>query len=349
LIFNQYFLSFNSQYTQIMLKIGLLGGGSWGTTVASLTARNSPTTIWARDIETVNDINNNHRNEKYLKGFTLHDSLRATHDLKTAVQEADVVVMGVPSQHFRDILLEAKSYIRPWVPIVSLAKGLEMGTQMRMTEIIKEIMPGHPAGILTGPNLAKEILQGQAAAAVIAMIDNNIAVALQKVFSTGLFRVYTNDDVIGCELSGALKNVIAIAAGMAEGAGVGDNTRAAIITRGLAELTRLGVALGGKHTTFAGLAGMGDLIATCSSSQSRNRTVGVQLGKGRTIEDITQEMSMVAEGVKTCGVVMALAKKHHIEMPITQEVYKVVNEGLTVREAFRGLLRTKIGAESDPG
>ena len=331
------------------LKIGLLGGGSWGTTVASLTARNSPTTLWARDIETVNDINNHHRNEKYLKGFTLNESLKATSSLQMALQDADVVVMGVPSQHFRNILIEAKPYIRPWVPIVSLSKGLEIGTKMRMTEIIKEILPGHPAGILTGPNLAKEILQGQAAAAVIAMIDSNIAVALQKVFSSGLFRVYTNDDVIGCELSGALKNVIAIAAGMGDGAGVGDNTRATIITRGLAELTRLGVAMGGKHTTFAGLAGMGDLIATCSSPQSRNRTVGVQLGKGQTIEEIINEMSMVAEGVKTCGVVMELAREYNVEMPITHEVYKVINSGATVRDAFKGLLRGKIGAESDPG
>ena len=331
------------------LKIGLLGGGSWGTTVASLTARNCPTTLWARDVETVDDINLHHRNDKYLKGFSLNESLKATHSLQKAVQDADVIVMGVPSQHFRSILKEAKVYIRPWVPIVSLSKGLEIGSKMRMTQIIKEIMPGHPAGILTGPNLAKEILQGQAAAAVIAMIDRNIAIELQKVFNSGLFRVYTNDDVIGCELSGALKNVIAIAAGMGEGVGVGDNTRAAVITRGLAELTRLGVAMGGKHSTFAGLAGMGDLIATCSSPQSRNRMVGVQLGKGRNIEEITIEMSMVAEGVKTCGVVMELAKEYNIEMPITREVYKVINDGYTVREAFRGLMRGKIGAESDPG
>lgn len=331
------------------LKIGLLGGGSWGTTVASLTARNCPTTLWARDVETVDDINLHHRNDKYLKGFSLNESLKATHSLQKAVQDADVIVMGVPSQHFRSILKEAKVYIRPWVPIVSLSKGLEIGSKMRMTQIIKEIMPGHPAGILTGPNLAKEILQGQAAAAVIAMIDRNIAIELQKVFNSGLFRVYTNDDVIGCELSGALKNVIAIAAGMGEGVGVGDNTRAAVITRGLAELTRLGVAMGGKHSTFAGLAGMGDLIATCSSPQSRNRMVGVQLGKGRNIEEITIEMSMVAEGVKTCGVVMELAKEYNIEMPITREVYKVINDGYTVREAFKGLMRGKIGAESDPG
>jgi glycerol-3-phosphate dehydrogenase (NAD(P)+) len=226
---------------------------------------------------------------------------------------------------------------------------LEQGTCMRMTEIIETVLPGHPVGVLTGPNLAKEILQGQAAAAVLAMVDKHIAQALQKVFRTGLFRIYTNDDVVGCELAGALKNVIAIAVGMGDGIGAGDNTRSAVITRGLAELTRLGVAMGGKPMTFAGLAGMGDLIATCTSPLSRNRYVGVQLGMGRSLEDIIAEMSMVAEGVKTSGVVIELAEKYGIEMPITQEVYKVVSEGCAAIDAFRGLLKTKTGSESDPG
>lgn len=331
------------------LRTGLLGGGSWGTTVASLTARNSPTTMWARDAHTVEEINKYHRNEKYLKGVTLNESLRATTSIKEAVKDADVIVMGVPSHSFRHVLEEAKPHIRPWVPIVSLSKGLEQGTRMRMTEIIETIMPGHPAGVLTGPNLAMEIMKGQAAAGVIAMVDNTIATALQKLFRSGLFRVYTNDDVLGCELAGALKNVIAIAVGMGDGAGAGDNTRAAVITRGLAELSRLGVAMGGKPMTFAGLAGMGDLIATCTSPLSRNRYVGVQLGKGRSLEDIISEMSMVAEGVKTCSVVMELAQEYDIEMPITQEVYKVVNDGYTAIEAFKGLLKSKSGAESDPG
>lgn len=331
------------------LKVGLLGGGSWGTTIASITARNSPTIMWARDTETVEQINKYHRNEKYLAGLQLNDTLKATHSIKKAVEDADVIVMGIPSQSFRHVLEEAKPHIRPWVPIVSLSKGLEQGTRMRMTQIIESMMPGHPAGVLTGPNLAKEILQGQAAASVIAMVDRNIATALQNVFRSGLFRVYTNNDVVGCEIAGALKNVIAIAAGMGDGAGAGDNTRAAIITRGLAELTRLGVCMGGHFTTFAGLAGMGDLIATCTSTLSRNRYVGVQLGKGRTIEEIVAEMSMVAEGVKTCSVVVELAKEYNIEMPISEEVYRVVNDGYSVRDAFKGLLRSKIGSEADPG
>jgi len=218
-----------------------------------------------------------------------------------------------------------------------------------MTEIIEAEMPGHPAGVLTGPNLAKEIAAGQAAASVIAMVDDTIAVRLQSVFQTGLFRVYTNKDVIGCELGGALKNIIAIATGMGDGADAGHNTKSGIITRGLAELTRLGVAMGGQPQTFSGLAGMGDLVATCSSTQSRNRYVGFNLGKGRKIEDIIAEMSEVAEGVKTAKVVMELAKEYDIEMPIATEVYKVLYEGNTVHDAFRGLLRRESGSEAEPG
>lgn len=331
------------------LRVGLLGGGSWGTTVASLTARNGPTKLWARDAEAVDEINNYHRHEKYLPGATLTEALQATTSLKEAVQDADVIVMGIPSQHFRHVLEDAKPYIRPWVPIISLSKGLEQGTRMRMTEIIETLLPGHPAGVLSGPNLAREIVGGQAAASVIAMVDNTIAKALQRVFRTGLFRVYTSDDVVGCELGGALKNVIAIAAGMGDGANAGDNTRAAIITRGLAELTRLGVTMGGKPATFAGLAGMGDLVATCISPLSRNRHVGFQLGRGRHIDEIIAEMSMVAEGVKTCGVVMDLSEQYGVEMPIAREIYKVVHEGGTVNDAFRGLLKRETGSEADPG
>lgn len=331
------------------LKVGLLGGGSWGTTVASLVARNAPTKMWARNENTVKDINENHRNEKYLPGAKLNTALVATTSIQEAVHDADVIIMGVPAQSFRGVLETAKPHIRPWVPIVSLSKGLERGTHMRMTQIIESVMPGHPAGVLTGPNLAREIMKGQAAASVIAMVDDTIAKSLQQLFQTGLFRVYTNEDVVGCELGGALKNVIAIAAGMGDGAGAGDNTRAAVVTRGLAELTRLGVAMGGKPATFAGLAGMGDLVATCNSTLSRNRHVGFQLGQGHSLDEIIESMSMVAEGVKTCGVVMDLAKRYDVLMPITEEVFKVVQDGNTVKDAFRGLLRHETGAESDPG
>ncbi len=330
-------------------KVGVLGGGSWGTTVASLTARNCPTVIWARKKETVEEINAQHTNKTYLPGAVLPSTLSAVPTIREAVHNADVVVMGVPAQSFRSVLEMAKPHIRPWVPIVSLAKGLEEGTRMRMTEIIEQVMPGHPAGVLTGPNLAKEIAQGQAAASVIAMVDDTIAAALQQVFRTGLFRVYINEDVIGCELGGALKNIIAIAAGMGDGAGAGENTRSAVITRGLAELTRLGTAMGGKPATFAGLAGMGDLVATCTSAKSRNRTVGFHLGQGKKLDEIIAGMNEVAEGVKTAAVVMKLANEYNIQMPIATEVFKVLYEGSNVQDAFRGLLRQKPGKEDEPG
>ena len=331
------------------LKVGLLGGGSWGTTVASLTAKNAETIIWARSQETVDEINTKHTNQKYLPNAKLTPSLVASNSIQETVETADVIVLGIPSQNMRKVLEIAKPYIRPWVPIINLAKGLEISTKMRMTEIIEELMPGHPAGVLTGPNLAKEIHFGNAAAAVISMVDKTIASKLQTVFSSGLFRVYTNSDVIGCELGGALKNIIAIASGMGDGANAGDNTRAAIITRGLSELTRLGTAMGGKERTFAGLAGMGDLVATCSSAKSRNHHVGFQLGRGKNLEEIINEMSEVAEGVKTAKIIMELAKEYNVDMPISKEIYKVLYEGNTVNEAFRGLLKYEIGSEKEPG
>jgi glycerol-3-phosphate dehydrogenase (NAD(P)+) len=331
------------------LKVGLLGGGSWGTTVGSLVAKNSPTMLWAREPETVEEINARHTNERYLPGAKLNPALRATSDVAEAVRGADVVVMGVPSQGFRSVLEMAREHVRPWVPIVSLAKGLELSTGERMTEIVQEVLPGHPVGVLTGPNLAREIMAGLAAASVIAMEDEIIVRVLQGVFRSGLFRVYTNHDVIGCELGGVLKNVIAIAVGMGDGQGAGENTRSMIITRGLAEMTRLGVAMGGEAATFAGLAGMGDLVATCTSPQSRNRHVGVELGKGRHIDEIIAEMFMVAEGVKSAPTVMALADKYGVDMPIAREVCQVVQGQSTARQAFRGLLRVAAGHEAEPG
>ena len=331
------------------LSVGLLGGGSWGTTVASLVARNTNVKIWARDAHTVNEINTRHTNEKYLPGATLPDDLSAVQSIEECVADIDVLIMGVPSQGFRGVLEAVKPHLRAWVPVISLTKGLEVDTRLRMTQIIEEVLPGHPVGVLTGPNLAREIMAGQAAATVIAMEDEIILRELQLLFRSGLFRVYTNNDVIGCELGGVLKNIIAIAVGMGDGQGAGDNTRSALITRGLAEMTRLGTAMGGQEKTFSGLAGMGDMIATCTSAQSRNRHVGVQLGKGRAIDDIIEEMVMVAEGVKSAPTVIALADEHGVDMPIARDVYRVVVGGGTAKQAFRGLLRVLPGAESEPG
>ncbi|MBW2280932.1 MAG: NAD(P)H-dependent glycerol-3-phosphate dehydrogenase [Deltaproteobacteria bacterium] len=331
------------------LRVSVLGAGSWGTTVASLASRNAPTLLWSRRSEQADEVNANNTNERYLPGVTLPSDLRATGSLEEAVRDADVLVVGVPSHGFRGVLEEVKKHVRAWVPVISLAKGLEEGSHLRMTQLIAEVLPGHKAGVLTGPNLAREIMSGFAAATVLAMEDDAVGREIQGVFRSGLFRVYTNRDVIGSELGGAFKNVIAIAAGMGDGMGVGDNTRAAVITRGLAELTRLGVAMGGEPATFAGLAGMGDLIATCASRQSRNRHVGEELGKGRTIDEIIEEMHMVAEGVKTCRVVTELAEQVGVEMPIAREVYGVVHEGRTAAQAYRGLTRRRPGSESEPG
>ena len=331
------------------LKVGVLGGGSWGTTVASLVSRNAPVQLWARNPEAVLEINEAHTNERYLPGIELPKKLSATAELAEVVSTADVLVMGIPSQNFRAVLEEVKEHVRAWVPIISLTKGLEVGTRMRMTEVVEEIVPGHPVGVLTGPNLAREIMEGRAAASVLAMQGGGNVELLRPLFNSGLFRVYSNEDVTGCELGGVLKNIIAIAVGMGDGLGAGDNTRAGLITRGLAEVTRLGVAMGGKARTFSGLAGMGDMIATCTSDQSRNRSVGVQLGKGRTIDEIIAEMVMVAEGVKTAPAVMELAQEHEISMPIAEDVYKVVTGESTAARAFRGLLRVVAGAESEPG
>jgi len=333
----------------MQLRVAVMGGGSWGTTIASLLSRNTPTVLWARDSAAVGEINAQHTNRRYLGDARLSARLTATADLDDAVRNADVIVMGVPSQTFRATLTDVSRSIRPWVPVISLAKGLEAGTHARMTEIIADVLPGHPPGVLTGPNLAREIMAGDAAASVLAMDDETIVRRLQVLFRSGLFRVYTNTDVIGCELGGVLKNVVAIAAGMGDGLGAGDNTRAAVITRGLAELTRLGTALGGKPATFAGLAGMGDLVATCTSVHSRNRYVGEQLGKGLSLDSIIKQMHMVAEGVKSVPAVIALAQAHNVDMPIAREVYRVVHEGGTPRLAFRGLLRRESGAESEPG
>lgn len=329
------------------LRVGLIGGGSWGTTVASIISRNAPITMWARNAETVREINEEHTNEKYLPGARLPETLVATADIGEAVKNSDVLVMGVPSHSFRDVLQLVKPHLRPWVPVISLTKGLELSSGKRMTELIEDVLIGHPVGVLTGPNLAREIMAGQAAASVLAMEDEIIVAELQKLFHFGSFRVYTNTDLLGCELGGVLKNIIAIAVGMGDGLGAGDNTRSALITRGLAEVTRLGIAMGGRQETFAGLAGMGDMIATCTSELSRNRHVGEELGKGRTLDDIIADMIMVAEGVKSAPTVMALAEEYGVTMPISSDVFDVIQGRKTALEAFNSLTSRSVGAEWD--
>ena len=321
-----------------MTKVAVIGAGSWGTAVAAIAAANAPTWLWARRRELAEQIERDHRNPSYLADVELPEALRGTCDLEEAVTDAEVLVMGVPSHGFRDVLAEAAPFVAEGVPVISLTKGVEQGSLKRMTEVIGELLPGRPAGVLTGPNLAKEIVAGFPAASVVALADGGICTDLQQLFSTNVFRVYTNPDVVGCEVAGALKNVMAIASGMADGMGFGDNTRAALITRGLAELTRLGVALGGNPLTFSGLAGMGDLVATCISRQSRNRFVGEELGKGRTMDEITSAMNMVAEGVKTSRAVVDLGSRHGIEMPIAEQVVAVLYDGKSAADVIPALM-----------
>ncbi|MCP3999149.1 MAG: NAD(P)-dependent glycerol-3-phosphate dehydrogenase [bacterium] len=329
------------------MRIAVIGAGSWGTAVADIVARKQPVTLWARRPELAEAINTTRVNPDYLPDHTLSERVTSTADLEKALAAADALVMGVPSHGFRSVLEQCSDQISPNTPILSLAKGVEKDSLMRMTEVTADVLPSHRRdriGVLTGPNLAKEIVAGQPAATVIAMEDEEAAKGLQQVFINRSFRVYTNDDVIGSEAAGALKNVMAIAAGMAHGLGFGDNTMATLITRALAELTRIGIAMGGRPLTFAGLAGTGDLIATCMSSQSRNHTVGYGLGKGKKLDEIIAEMNQVAEGVKSTPGILALADRHEIEMPIAVQVARVLYEGASPAEAVANLM----GREAKP-
>ena len=305
-------------------KVAVLGAGSWGTAMAAMCAQKIPTTLWARRPELAEAIEGSGRNQVYLPDLALPAGLRATSSLAEAVEGASVVVMAVPSHGFRAVLGEARPHLAELVPVISLTKGVEQGSLARMTEVIAQVVPGHPHGVLTGPNLVGEVVAGHPTASVIAATDPGVAEELQRLFSSGSFRVYTNPDVVGCELGGALKNVVAIAAGVADGLGFGDNTRAALITRGVAELTRLGVALGGQPLTFGGLTGMGDLVATCTSRRSRNRWVGEELARGRPLGEIISGTRMVAEGVRTSAAVVELAARVGVEMPIADQVVAVL-------------------------
>ena len=331
-------------------KVSVLGAGSWGTTVAALVSKNTAVYLWARDPQVALEINTTGHNSKYLRAkLPCTKALVATSALQEALHNTDVILVGVPTQGFRAVLSNSKDYLRRKIPIVSLAKGLERGTGKRMTEVIEEVLPGCPVGVLTGPNLSSEIIAGRAAASVLAMLDQALSKKISQIFQTNRFRVYTNTDVIGCEISGALKNVIAIACGMADGIGAGDNTRAAFITRGLAEITRLGVAMGGKLESFAGLAGLGDLIATCTSNTSRNHYVGEQLGKGHSLKEITDNMNMVAEGVNTAKTMLELGQQYGVDLPIATQVDSVLSGATKIYHAFFEYLRLQPGSEGDPG
>ena len=329
-----------------MDRIAVIGAGSWGTAVAALAARQRAVRLWARRPELAKAITTTSENPDYLPGHRLPDGVEATTDLEEAVEGASIVAIAVPSHGFAEVLTGIE--VANDVPIVSLTKGIEVDTLRRMTEVVIDLRPDHDPnriGVLTGPNLATEVMAGSPTAAVVAMKDPEVASQVQATFMGPTFRVYTNDDVVGCELAGSLKNVMAIAAGMSTGLGFGDNTRAALITRALAELTRLGVALGGAPATFSGLAGMGDLIATCTSPHSRNHRVGLGLAAGKSLDEITGEMNMVAEGVKTTRAVLELADRAGVEMPIAAQVGNVLYAGHHPRQAVLSLMTRASKAE----
>lgn len=324
-----------------MTRVAVMGAGSWGTAFSMICAdAGCDTVLWARRAEVADEVNRAHTNGDYLGEIELPADVRATADAEEALVGADAVVLAVPSQGLPDALASWRDVYPADVPSVSLVKGIDVTTRRRASEVVQETLDLDPDLVLvaSGPNLAKECARRLPSATVVAGPDDDRVAAVQAMCHTPSFRVYRNTDLVGVELGGAVKNAIALAAGMADGMGMGDNTKAMLLTRGLSEMTRLGVALGGNPLTFAGLAGMGDLVATCMSRQSRNRGVGEQLGRGRALEEIIGEMSMVAEGVKSSSAILAIAREHDVEMPLVEQVVAVVHEGRAPMDALRRLM-----------
>jgi glycerol-3-phosphate dehydrogenase (NAD(P)+) len=331
-------------------RAAVLGAGSWGTAFAQVMVdAGTDTVLWARRPELATAINELHENPDYLPRITLPPSLRATSDVAHALDGAELVVLALPSQTLRANLAAIAHLIPKDAVLVSLMKGVELGTDKRMTEVIREVADVPPERVVavSGPNLAREIALREPAAAVVACTDLDVAGRVQAACNSGYFRPYRNHDVIGCEFGGAVKNVIALAVGMAAGLGLGDNARASMITRGLAEIARIGVALGAEPLTFAGLAGMGDLVATCSSPLSRNRTFGEDLGRGLTVAQVVAKTKQTAEGVKSCQSILDLAIKHDVAAPITEHVVKVVVHGMKVTAMMASLVASDPRHEQD--
>ena len=331
-----------------MTRAAVLGSGSWGTAFGKVLAdAGTDVVLWARRPELAVAVCQGHENPDYLPGIRLPPRLTATADPLEAVAGADFVVLAVPSQSLRANLGAVAGRLAPGTVLVSLMKGVELGTTKRMSEVVCEVagVPLAQVVVVSGPNLAKEIALGQPAATVVACTDADTAERFQTACLTHYFRPYTNLDVVGCELGGAVKNVIALATGMAEGMGFGDNTKASLITRGLAETARLGAALGADPATFSGLAGLGDLVATCTSPLSRNRTFGERLGRGEQLADILASRQQTAEGVKSCRSILDLAGKHDVDMPITEHVVAVVHDGMTPADMVRGLMSREARSE----
>ena len=334
-----------------MKKIAVIGGGSWGTALAialTRSRRQHHLALWVHDAEVCESLRTCRVNEVYLPGFTLPQQVEVTGDLGSALQQADIVLGVMPSAHARAVYTRMLPHLDPRMVFVSATKGLELKTLERMTELIAQVVSVKftPAvAALSGPSFAREVARSDPTAVVIASADRELTASVQEEFSGPTFRLYTNADVTGVELGGAVKNIIAIAAGACEGLGLGSNTMAALITRGLAEMTRLATALGGHRDTLAGLAGMGDLVLTCTGALSRNRSVGVELGKGRKLADILSAMRMVAEGVGTTAATVELARRLRVEMPISEQMHAVLDQGRAPRDAIRELMERRLKHE----
>ncbi|MFJ6720133.1 MULTISPECIES: NAD(P)H-dependent glycerol-3-phosphate dehydrogenase [unclassified Streptomyces] len=323
------------------VKAAVYGTGSWGTAFAMVLAdAGCEVTLWGRRKELADAVNTGRTNPDYLPGVELPASIRATTDAAEAAEGADFTVLAIPSQTLRGNLAAWTPLLAPDTVLVSLMKGIELGTAKRMSEVIAEVadVPAERVAVVTGPNLAREIAARQPAASVVACVDEGVARRLQTACHTPYFRPYTNTDVVGCELGGAVKNVIGLAVGIADGMGLGDNTKGSLITRGLAETTRLGLAMGADPLTFSGLAGLGDLVATCSSPLSRNHTFGTNLGRGMTLEETIAVTKQTAEGVKSCQSVADLAHRHGVDMPITETVVDIVHHGKPTLVALKELM-----------
>lgn len=331
-----------------MTRLAVIGGGAWGTTLAHVGARRlEDVTLWAREADVVQSINGPHENRRFLSGVRLHPAVRATSDVLEAVRDRDAIVYATPSHVLREIMRASATCVPASATIVIATKGIERESLALMTDVAANELPGRTVVAISGPSFATEVAHDRPTALVAASSDAAAATAIQQIFSTATLRVYTNDDVSGVELGGALKNVMAIATGIADGLELGLNSRAALITRGLAEMTRLGVALGARPATFAGLAGLGDLVLTCTGALSRNRALGIEIGRGRALGDILGERETVAEGVVTTESACDLAAREEIEMPIVHAVARVLFEGLDPRAAITALMSRDLRSERD--
>lgn len=331
------------------MQIGVVGAGSWGTALARMLARNNHTVrLWVFEPELVEEIRKSGINTWYLDGFELPDTLEATDDLRAVVSDAELLVLVTPSQNLRSVLTQCAPWIPGDIPVVCCSKGIEIDTGELMSDVLEQVLSSHPRSLLTflsGPSFAKEVAKEDPTAVVIAGSDDDVTTRVQQVFRTPFFMPFIHHDVRGVELGGALKNVMAIATGVVEGIGLGHNAQSALITRGLYEMIKLGRALGADPLTFAGLAGIGDLVLTCTGGLSRNRSVGIELGRGKSLQEILDTMRMVAEGVRTAEAVHALALKHDVYMPICSGVYEILYKGKSPTEFVRELTSAEVRQE----